>query len=163
MDASERLARVRQLLAGLPGPYGNEHLWASVWFADREVVFTSVFEFLSECAVIDGVSRFGDPPQAPQNEAELAPLLWQVDAADAVELLTGLASRTLAYHGEGRYPVDKAHDVFGRLRKLLGHDSRWWTNTTLSSWNPVTQHTFDALVVGMGGGVVVAVLAVDED
>lgn len=163
MDASERLARVQHLLAGLPGPYGNEHLWTLIGFADGEDPFTGVFAFLADCGVIDWASSFGGPPQAPQDAEELALWLAEVDQDAALAVLVGMTSRTLAYGVRGRYPVDKAQDVFEKLIMLLGHGTRWWTNTDLGSWNPVTRHSMDALVVGTGGGILVAVLAVDED
>ncbi|WP_328852214.1 hypothetical protein OG994_03995 [Micromonospora globbae] len=163
MDASERLARVQHLLAGLPGPYGNAHLWTLIGFAGGEDLFTGVFAFLADCGVIDSARSFGGPPQAPQDAEELAVCLAQVDQDGALAVLVGMVSRTLAYGVRGRYPVDKAQDVFEKLITLLGYGTRWWTNTDLGSWNPATTHAMDALVAGTGGGILVAVLAVDED
>lgn len=163
MDASERLARVQHLLAGLPGPYGNEHLWTLIGFTGGEDPFPGVFAFLAGCGVIDSASSFGGPPQAPQNAEELAVRLAEVDQDAVLAILVGMTSRTLAYGVRGRYPADKAQDVFEKLITLLGHGTRWWTNTDLGSWNPVTRHTMDALIAATGGGILVAVLAVDED
>jgi len=134
-----------------------------IGFADGEDPFTGVFAFLADCGVIDWASSFGGPPQAPQDAEELALWLAEVDQDAALAVLVGMTSRTLAYGVRGRYPVDKAQDVFEKLIMLLGHGTRWWTNTDLGSWNPVTRHSMDALVVGTGGGILVAVLAVDED
>ncbi|MFG2059567.1 hypothetical protein ACGFI9_36700 [Micromonospora sp. NPDC048930] len=163
MDSSERLARLQHLLAGLPGPYGNEHLWTFIRFAGSENPFTDVFAFPIDCGVIDSASLFGNPRQAPQSVDELAACLAEVNQDMALAVLVELTTRTLAYRAQGRYPVDKAQDVFKKLITLLGHGTRWWTNTDLGSWKPVTRHTMDALVVGTGGGVLVAVLAADED
>jgi hypothetical protein len=163
LDASERLARIQHLLAGLPGPYGNEPLWTLTGFAGAEDPFTGVFAFLAHCGVIDSASSSGGPLQAPQDVEELAVRLEEVDQEVAFAVLVGMTSRTLAYRVPGRYPVDKARDVFDKLTTLLGHGARWWTNTDLTSWNAVTLHTIDALVVCTGGGTLVAVLAVDED
>ena len=163
MDSSERLTRIERLLAGLPGPYGNGHLWAWTRFADGEDPFPFVFAFLSDGGVIDSASSFGGPARAPQDGEELAACLTEVDQDTAFAVLVGMVSRTLAYGVRGRYRVDKAQEVFGKLITLLGHGTRWWTNTDRDSWNPVTRHTMDALVVGTGGGVLVVVLAADED
>ncbi|PWR14399.1 MULTISPECIES: hypothetical protein [Micromonospora] len=122
-----------------------------------------MFTFLIDCGVIDSASSFDGPPQAPQGVDQLAACLAEVDQDMALAVLVEMTTRTLAYHAQGRYPVDKAQDVFKKLITLLGHGTRWWTNTDLGSWNPVTRHTMDALVVGTGGGVLVAVLAADED
>lgn len=77
----------------------------------------------------------------------------------ALTVLVGVASQTLAYRVPAPYPSARARDVFGKLAELLGHGTRWWTNTDLSSWNPVTRHSMDALVIGAGGGLLLAVLA----
>lgn len=163
MDASERLARIAHLLAGLPGSYGNGHVWTSTGFAGGEDPFAGVFAFLADCGVIDPAGSSGGPPQAPQDAEELAMCLGEVDQDAALAVLVGTTSRTLAYGMRGRYPADRAQDVFGQLTALLGPGSRWWTNTDLGSWTPVTRNTMDALVVGTGGGVLVVVLAADED
>ncbi|MFY1593201.1 hypothetical protein [Micromonospora sp. WMMD737] len=122
-----------------------------------------MFATMADWGVIDSASAFGGPPQAPQDADELAACLAEVDREAAVAMLVGMTSRTLAYGLRGRYPVDKARDVFEKLITLLGQGTRWWTNTDRGSWSPVTRHTMDALVVGAGGGILVAVLAVDED
>jgi hypothetical protein len=89
----------------------------------------------------------------------------EVDQDTALATLIGMTSQTLAYHRPGRYQADKAKDVFYTPEGLLGYRTRWWTNidTDLRAWNPVTRHTMDALIVGSGGGVTVAVLGADED
>nr|WP_200209600.1 hypothetical protein [Micromonospora veneta] len=162
MDSSQRLARVQHLLAGLPGPYGNEHLWTLVDVLDGVDVFDRAFAFLLECAVVDSVSGSGCPPQAPQDAAQLRYRLSELDQDAALAVLVETASRTLAYGMKGRYSESKAQEVFGRLVDLLGPETRWWSNIDpAGGW--VTRHTFDALVAGTGGGIVVAVLAVDED
>jgi hypothetical protein len=170
VDTSERLARIQQLLAGLPGPYGNEHLWTLIAYSDHEDPFADVHTFIADCRVIDSVSSGGRPPQAPQNAKQLAAVMDEVDRDAAVSVLVAMTSRTLAYRAAGHYTDDKAREVFDKLTDLLGHGTRWWTNTDLLpgsrpsfAWNPVTKHGIDILVVATGGGVCVAVLAVDED
>lgn len=163
MDTSQRLARVQHLLAGLPGPYGNERLWTLVDVLDGVDVFDRTFAFLQECAVLDSVSRFGRPPQGPQDAAQLHDRLSELDQEVALAVLVETTSETLAYRMKGRYSEGTTREVFDRLADLLGRQTRWWSNTDLTGWNPVTRHTMDALVIGAGGGVIVAVLAVDED
>ncbi|MGS2619451.1 hypothetical protein ACVCAH_33810 [Micromonospora sp. LZ34] len=163
MDSAERLARIRQLLAGLPGPYGNGHLWTLIRFADTEDPFPTAFAFLTDCDVIGSGSTYATASQAPQDAAELSARMDEVDQNAAVTVLVGMTARTLAYGTPGRYPSKQAQDLFRTLITLQGHGTRWWTNTDLGAWNPVTRHGIDALVIGTGGGVVVAVLATDED
>nr|WP_239542203.1 hypothetical protein [Micromonospora terminaliae] len=151
-------------MAGLAGPYGNEHLWTFVDVLDGVEMFDKVFAFLGECGVVDSVSRFGSPPQAPQNAAQLHGRLSELDQETALAVLVGISSVTLAYQTKGRYSEGRARELFGRLADLLGPQTRWWSNTEdVTSWDPVTRHTMDALVIGAGGGVLVVVLAVDED
>ena len=45
---------------------------------------------------------------------------------------------------------------------LLGHGTRWWTNTDLTGRNPVTRHTFDAAVIGVGNGITATVLTFEN-
>jgi hypothetical protein len=139
-------------------------------FCNDDAPFAEVHVFLAECGVIDSASSSGRAPQAPQDAKELAGAMEEVDGDAAISVLVAMTSYTLAYGVPGRYTVDKAQLVFERLADLLGYGTRWWTNTDLSSgirssvsWNPVTRHGIDAIVVGIGGGVMVVVLAADED
>lgn len=100
----ELLSRVAGLLAGLPGPYGNEYMWTLVRPLDHgDDPADAVFAFLQDCGVIDSANRFGDAPQAPQDAAQLRPLLSHVDENEAVEVLVAMTSTTLAYRVAGRY------------------------------------------------------------
>ncbi|MGK5675649.1 hypothetical protein ACSNOB_22740 [Micromonospora sp. URMC 106] len=162
MDATERLVRIRQLLAGLPGPYGNGQLWTLIRSIDTSDPFLA-FAFLTGAAVVDAGGPTGAPPQAPQDAAQLSARMSEASQDIAYALLIGMTSRTLAYGARDRYSQERAGDVFRALVKLLGHGTRWWTNTNLVSWEPATRHVMDAFVIGKGGGVMVAVLATDED
>jgi hypothetical protein len=62
-----------------------------------------------------------------------------------------LTSRLRLYQNEPR-------DILSEIARLTGPGTRWWTNTDLTTWNPVTQHTFDAMVVGAGNGLVVTLI-----
>lgn len=162
MKSSERLSRVRQLLAGLPGAYGNGHMRTLLEYADGVDLFAQAHAFVAQCAAGSG----GDGPAArypPRNGTELASAVREIDASDALAVFEGLTSRTLAYRTPGRYQAAKAAKVFRILARLLGPAARWYSNTDLSAWSPVTDSVMDALFIGAGGGVLVAILATDED
>ncbi|MFF3518750.1 hypothetical protein [Streptomyces sp. NPDC002573] len=51
---------------------------------------------------------------------------------------------------------------------LLGYQSAWYTNISDLSprargWDPVTRHTFDGVVAGIGNGFALTLLQVGED
>jgi hypothetical protein len=120
----------------------------------------------------DQLERWGPGGTAgsvPANPADLMAKLGEVEQPAAANALGWLLSTTMAYGGPGRYDGRKARDVVNTLVGLLGHGTRWWVNTEAvgptgaRGWSPVTRCTFDAIVVGAGGGVLVTILAVDED
>lgn len=75
----------------------------------------------------------------------------------------GLASVSMAYGVRGRCPESEARRVFGTLAGLLRRRARWWASAGPMGSSPVARHTFDAVVAGVGAGVIAAVLAFDED
>nr|WP_230417207.1 hypothetical protein [Micromonospora tarapacensis] len=150
-------------MAGLSGPYGNGHLWTLIRSTDASDPFPDAFAFLTGAAVLDAGGPAGAPPQAPQDAAQLSARMSEASQDVASALLIGMTSRTLAYGTRRRYSQERAGELFRALLKLLGHGTRWWTNTDLVSWEPVTRHVVDAFVIGKGGGLMVAVLATDED
>jgi hypothetical protein len=167
---AESLTRIRSLLAGLPGPLGNGEMFAWVHAGDVESVPQDVF------ALLEGASgrleRWGPSGGAdgvPASAEDLMTGLSQVEETVAADFLVWLLTTTMAYGGAGRYAEGKARDVVRTLAGLLGYGAQWWVNgEPLNSagargWWPVTRCTFDALVVGAGNGVIVTVLAVDED
>jgi hypothetical protein len=160
---SERVDRVRRLLGGVPGGYGNGYRWTLADHGDVDTMPSAVLAFLNDAGVIDRPTRSGLAPQAPQTTAELPARLSDVDGPVGRAVVVGVVPRTLAYHVAGRMSPVKARQIFDRLGVLLGRDTRWWSNTDLCGWNPTTGHTVDALVIAVGGGVLVAVLAVDDD
>ncbi len=64
-------------------------------------------------------------------------------------------------HGIRRRYPDDPRELFDEMARLTGPGTRWWTNTDLSRWNPITQHMFDAVVVGAGNDMIVTVIAFD--
>ncbi|WP_142214002.1 hypothetical protein [Streptomyces sp. SLBN-118] len=106
--------------------------------------------------------------QGPDSPAEIADALTETTGQRAVELMTYLSVDDLVFPGQLRR--DRAHALRAteRLVKLLGYESRWWTNiddlsTGVRAWTPVTRQTFDGVVAGAGNGLVVTLLQVGED
>lgn len=127
-------------------------------------------------ALLDRVARLpprlkpgGFEEDVPADAGEFIAKLSETDEVKATGVLVWLMSTTMVYGERGRYEEVKARDVAKALARLLGPGTRWWTNvsswtfTPARAWNPVTQHTMDAVVVGAGGGVIVTVLAFDDD
>jgi hypothetical protein len=155
------------LLKDLPGEAGNGgEMYAWVGRGDAASMPGHV------CGLIDDAMRNccpGEPPagaQGPQSDAVDRHSLVEVDEASATGVLTWLLSTGLVYSDQGRYPESRAQDISTSLARLLGSGTRWWTNThggPGGSWHPATHHTFDALVVGVGNGVIATILVWDED
>ncbi|RJL32584.1 hypothetical protein [Bailinhaonella thermotolerans] len=160
LSVPDRLARIRALLSGLSGPHGNGELRAWANPGTAEGVPLEVFRLVRGLDAGGGLDEPFEPPESPD---DLAGRLTEIDEAGALRRLVRIASVTLAYRTPGRYDEAKAGEVFRALARLLGYGARWWTNTDLCGWDPVTRHVMDAVVVGAGGGVVVTVLAFDED
>lgn len=158
---SDNLDRLSELLAGLGGALGTGDLlgWASP--GDIDAVPDEVFRVVRDAGLLgDGDPRH--PVTMPADAAALMSRLWEVDEPAAIALLTTLADSTRSTrprrHQWRRYE-DEPQDIFAEMADLTGPDTRWWTNTDLSRWNPITQHTFDAIVVGAGNGVIVTLIA----
>lgn len=161
-SAAARLASVGALLGGLPGRCGNGEVLAWADLGDASMVPVVLFGRISRAGL------FGDWPagvgiDAPGDPAGLMTRLREIDEPAAISTLAGLASVSMAYQVPGRYTGPQARQVFGALADILGRPARWWASTGPAGWNPVTRHTFDGLVAGAGGGVIVTILAYDED
>ena len=170
LTVKERLTRIRGLLRGLPGPLGNGEMLAWVDPGDVESMPQHVLGLIVGSAErLEHWTPGGSRDDVPRDAADLMTKLTEVDEANGTKTLVWLLSSTMAYRAGGRYSEDQARDLAQALARLLGYGARWWTNTDLddypSVWpyNPVTQHTMSAVVVAVGNGVIVTVLAVDED
>ena len=159
---ADRLGRISSLLAGLPGPFGNGQMLVWVEHGDRGSMPQAVFDHLQQAGLLERCYP-QIPVNVPETAAELMTRLERIDNQVAAARFTGVTTRTLAYHTRGRYDEAKAREVFEALRRLLGFETTWWTNTDLTGWNPVTRHTIDAIVIGVGAAAIVALLAYDED
>jgi hypothetical protein len=173
-DGSDDLDRLRDLCEGLAGSVGNGELLAWVREGDSSAVAAEVFAVVTEAGLLadadlqDPVIRVrsrypSQPVSLPADGEALMSRMWEVDESDAIGLLTSLAEsagwnrprRRLPHRGYEEQP----EDVFTEMARLTGPDSRWWTNTDLSQWNPITQHNFDAVIVGAGNGIILTVIA----
>lgn len=104
----------------------------------------------------------------PDIPAEVEGALSQIDGERAVEFLTYLAADDLVFPGAGGRDRTHALRAAERVVRLMGYESVWYTNISDLSpgareWNPVTRHTFDGVVVGIGRHFAVVLLQVGED
>jgi hypothetical protein len=114
--------------------------------------------------------------EIPQTMEELAAALYElpVSAAQMVPFLVDTCTTDLAYSGVSRGPwtAQAAVAVLGRVMEAMGPHAHWWTNVTYSTWcwehgdfldsymsDPVTGHTLDRAVIGVGANATVALLA----
>jgi hypothetical protein len=171
---SDDLDRLNDLCAGLGGMVGNGELLAWVREGDVSAVADEVFAVVRDAGLLaDGDiaspvirvrSRFPTQPVSlPADGDALMSRMWEVDESEAVGLLTSLAE-SAGWNRPRRRSLRRGYeeqpeDVFGEMASLTGPDARWWTNTDLSQWNPITQHNFDAVIVGAGNGIILTVIA----
>jgi len=175
---NDNLDRLRDLAAGLGATLGTGDVLAWVSLGDSDAIPAEVYAVVSNVGLFGqgdpgspaqtrrqaaGVGQgAGQPVILPADGPALMSLTWEIDEPTAIDLLTSLAgsggSGAKRHHLRRRYAVDPG-DVFAELAALIGPDTRWWTNTDLTRWNPITQHTFDAIVIGAGNGVIVTLIA----
>jgi hypothetical protein len=159
---SDNLDRLRDLLAGLGGALVNGDLLGWAGAGDLEAVPDEVFGVVRDAGLLED-SDPRHPVIIPADAEALMSRMWEVDEPAAVELLSSLAGSG-PHNGQRRhrlrrrYPNDPV-GIFQELAGLIGPGTRWWTNTDLTRWNPITQHNFDAIVVGAANGIIVTVIA----
>ncbi len=171
LDADD-LARLRDLCADLTGELGNGQLLARADASLPADVPDVVFGVVSDVGLLaDSDPMRRNPARSlqqqqvsvPEDADELWDRIWEIDEPTAIELLVSLEASTGLDRSRRarriqRYQGDPA-DTFAEVARLIGPGARWWTNTDLTTWNPVTQHTFDAVIVGAGNGLVVTLVA----
>jgi hypothetical protein len=173
---TENLDRLRDLCADLAGRLGNGQLLAWAEASVPAAVPDVVFGVVSDAGLLADSDPMGrnlarsprrqqqrQKVSVPADADEMWSRLWEVDEPTAIELLvsleaSGAGDRSRRARRLRRYQ-DEPSDVFAEVARLTGPGTRWWTNTDLTTWNPVTQHTFDAMVVGAGNGIVVTLIA----
>lgn len=159
--ADADLDRLRDLCADLAGATDGELLaWAGP--GDADAVADEVFQVVTDVGLLaDADPRH--PVSIPADGMALMSRMWGVDEPAVFELLASLAASTRSNRPRRRRLrrgyQDDPEDIFAEMASLTGPEACWWTNTDLTTWNPITQHTFDAIVVGAGNGVIVTVIA----
>jgi hypothetical protein len=158
----DALGQLRDLLAGLGHelPDGALLGWASA--GDTADVPGEVYGVIGNAGLLgDGDPRY--PVSVPANPAALMSLMWEVDEPTALGLLASLAASSGTsrprQRGLRRRDLREPADIFAEMAVLIGPSARWWTNTDLTTWNPVTANAFDAVVVGAGNGTIVTLVA----
>jgi hypothetical protein len=102
----------------------------------------------------------------PASPAEVAAALGALDAADAIELMTHLSADDLVFPGYVHQDRVHARRVTSRVVELLGRNAIWLTNISWPDgrgWTPVTGHTFDGVIAGVGDDYFAILLQIGED
>jgi hypothetical protein len=104
----------------------------------------------------------------PTELREIESALRPVTRDTATELLVDLSNDSLVFSGHPRRDRTRVRHTAAKTISILGPGSEWFSNIDGSwpdawSWNPVTRHTFDAVIAGRGRGLVVVLLQVGED
>jgi hypothetical protein len=160
-SAGADVDRLRDLCADLAGATDGELLaWAGPGEADA--VAAEVFEVVTDAGLLaDADPRH--PVSIPADGDALMGRMWEVDEPAALELLASLSESTRSNRPRRRRLrrgyQDEPEEIVAEMAAVPGPGARWWTNTDLTTWNPITQHTFDAIVVAAGNGVVLTVIA----
>jgi hypothetical protein len=169
---TDNLDRLRDLCADLAGGLGNGQMLAWAEASVPAAVPDVVFGVVSDAGLLADSDPMGrNLPRSPRrwqkvsvpaDADELWSRMWEVDEPTAIDLLisleaSGPGDRSHRARRLRRYQ-DDPRDIFAELARLTGPGTRWWTNTDLTTWNPITQHTFDAMVVGAGNGIVVTLI-----
>ena len=176
---ADTLARLRDLCSDLSGEVGNGQLLAWAEQSLPADVPDVVFSQVRDAGLLgDSVPARGRPARAarspwpqqtvsvPVDADELWARIWQVDEAAAIDVLVSLMTGSVRDRSRRarrlrRYEAEP-EAVLAKLADLIGPGTHWWTNTDLTEWNPVTQHTFDAIVIGAGNGLVITVIGFDS-
>ncbi|MGI5417550.1 hypothetical protein [Actinomadura luteofluorescens] len=125
------------------------------------------------------------PPAVEELEQCLRLLTFSDD--QVLALLVAACTEDLAYEGSigpwasdgtpvGPWAPEIVRPILRQVARLLGPQTRWWSNCTFPEWCfdtgdfhdgvsrwPVTDHTFDRALVGIGDQATFTVLAFAED
>jgi len=158
---NDNLDRLSEMLAGLGATLGSSGLLAWAGPGDIAAMPHEVFRVVRDAGLLgEGDPR--RPVSMPADGDALMERMWEVDEPEVIGLLCALAGSTRSStprHPFRRRQQQDPQDIFAEMARLTGPGTRWWTNTDLTTWNPITQHTFDAVVVGAGDGMIVTLIA----
>ncbi|WP_328360324.1 hypothetical protein OG800_24405 [Streptomyces sp. NBC_00445] len=105
--------------------------------------------------------------RGPASPADISGALKVISRQEALTVMTYLSAGDLVFPGRLRRDSEHALHAAERVMRLMGWDSMWWTNIEPSDtghkWSPVSRFSFDGVVVGVGNGVILALLQVGED
>ncbi|MES9602379.1 MULTISPECIES: hypothetical protein [Actinomadura] len=115
------------------------------------------------------------PPTVEELDESLQLLTFSDDQIMA--LLVTACTEDLAYRGQaGPWTPDIVRPILQQVAYLLGPQTRWWSNCVFPawcfdtgnfhdgvSWSPVTDHTFDRALIGIGDQATVTFLAFADD
>ncbi|TDB95485.1 hypothetical protein [Actinomadura sp. 7K534] len=125
------------------------------------------------------------PPTVEQLDGSLRLLTFSDD--QILALLTAACTEDLAYEDQvgpwapdgtsvGPWTPDIVRPILQQVAHLLGPQNRWWSNCVFPNWCfdtgdfydgverwPVTDHTFDRALIGIGDQATVTFLAFAED
>lgn len=157
----DSLDRLRDLVDGLGGSLGSGDLLGWVATGDISALPGEVYDVLGNAGLL-GAGNSDLSFSVPGDAAALMSLMWEVDEPAAIELLMNLVAAgrpKRLRHQDPRRFLPAPEDIFDEIAGLIGPAARWWTNTDLTNWNPVTTHAFDAVVVGAGNDIILTLVA----
>ncbi|MFB7930827.1 hypothetical protein ACFC4C_17145 [Streptomyces sp. NPDC056039] len=160
----EITAALRPMLGSLAKADG---VFGCVGRADAGTVEEHVYDLVLE-AQEAWASHAVAGAQGPTSPAEVGEVLKKTTEEQAMALMTCLSAEDLVFPGRMRRDPEHARRAVERVVRLLGWGAVWWTNIEPfdgggHAWSPVSRHTFDGVVAGVGNGAVVALLQVGDD
>ncbi|MFI6849710.1 hypothetical protein OG535_40705 [Kitasatospora sp. NBC_00085] len=161
MEAQDDFETPLRALAGSPRVYSS---WGP---ASGTEVAQQVLD-LVQTADAQWGHQAHEGARGPTSPAEIAAVLDQIDTADAVELMTNLATFDLVMPGIALQDRNNAHRAARRVAEFLGEETRWFTNVegpwhNGRMWSPVTRHGIDVVVAGTNTHVFTVLLAFGND
>lgn len=176
VSTAPAIRKLLRPLASEPGPY----LQITVRVGDdpqrppAELLHPLLFDVAFDRGEHLGPGR-GIPETVEELAAELHVL--PVTGSQMVPFLVHTCTRNLAFEGTpvGPWEPQAAERVMELLVQLMGPQTRWLSNVGYpdwaweygdfsggQAWSPVTGHTFDRAVIGVGGEATVTLLTVAD-
>ncbi|MDT0388238.1 hypothetical protein [Streptomyces sp. DSM 41921] len=160
METTEALRLMLGSLAKEDGVFGR------VARADARPVEEHVHDLVLEAQEAWASSAVAGA-QGPASPSEVGAALRRIPGDRAVAVTAYLSAGDLVFPGRMRRDAAHARRAAERVARLLGWNTAWWTNIEPSDtghrWTPVTRHTFDGVVAGVGDEAVFVLLQVGDD